>query len=85
MMLFGLYILCIYKFRSIRCLNLFKYYFMSNQIFAFESWNKMKTITLSAREFFEFKKLAKFYFDFWIFSGNIMVTASIEELEALGY
>lgn len=45
----------------------------------------MKTVTLSAREFYNFKKLAKFYFDFWIFSGNIIVTASIEELEELGY
>jgi len=45
----------------------------------------MKTVTLSAREFYNFKKIAKFYFDFWIFSGNIIVTASIEELETLGY
>jgi hypothetical protein len=45
----------------------------------------MKTITLSAKEFYNFKKLANFYFDFWILSGNIIVTASIEELEELGY
>jgi len=47
--------------------------------------NNMKTITLSAKEFYNFKKLANFYFDFWILSGNIIVTASIEELELLGY
>jgi len=45
----------------------------------------VKTITLTTREFQNFKKLASFFFDICWKEGFVHVTANIEELDRLGY
>jgi hypothetical protein len=45
----------------------------------------MKTITLTPTEFYSFKQLAKFFFDMYVKSGFVHITANADELEALGY
>jgi hypothetical protein len=45
----------------------------------------MKQITMSPVEFTIFKQLAKFFYDFAVSRGNVIVTAKAEELEHLGY
>ena len=45
----------------------------------------MKTIEISPKEFYQFKELAKFYYEFNIRFGIVSIYANIEELEALGY
>ena len=46
---------------------------------------KMKTIEISPREFYLFKELAKFYYEFNVKFGIVSVVANVEQLEALGY
>ena len=45
----------------------------------------MKTIELTPREFFDFKKIAKFKFESKVIHGLVVVTASIEPLSKLGF
>lgn len=45
----------------------------------------MKTIKLNYREFYLFKQLAKFNYNFFVKTGIIHVEANVELLENLGY
>lgn len=45
----------------------------------------MKTISLTLKEFFEFKNIASFMYEFSISGNNILIEASSNHLESLGY
>jgi hypothetical protein len=45
----------------------------------------MKQIVMSPVEFKVFQQIAKFFFDFTVSRGNVIVTAKAQELEHLGY
>ncbi len=45
----------------------------------------MRTITLTPTEFYSFKQVANFFFDMYIKAGFVHITASADQLEALGY
>jgi hypothetical protein len=45
----------------------------------------MKTIELTPREFYDFKKIAKFMFDAKVIHGIVLVTANINHLQKLGF
>jgi hypothetical protein len=45
----------------------------------------MKTISLTLREFFDFKSIATFIYEFSISGNNIIIEASANNLEPLGY
>lgn len=45
----------------------------------------MKQITMTPVEFNLFKQIAKFFYDFTVSRGNVIVTAQAQELEHLGY
>jgi|APGre2960657505_1045072.scaffolds.fasta_scaffold37011_5 hypothetical protein len=45
----------------------------------------MKNITMSFKEFYLFKKIARFFFEFTISKGNVIVSCDSKRLEELGY
>ena len=45
----------------------------------------MKTVTLTPAEFYSFKQLANFFFDMYVKSGFIFITADADQLEKIGY
>lgn len=45
----------------------------------------MKTINLSVREWQLFKEIAKFWYEFSVKSGVIIIRANIVDLSELGY
>jgi hypothetical protein len=45
----------------------------------------MKTISLTPTEFYSFKQVATFFFDMYVKSGFVHITANADELDKLGY
>jgi hypothetical protein len=45
----------------------------------------MKIISLTLKEFFDFKSVATFIYEFSISGNNIIIEASVNNLESLGY
>jgi hypothetical protein len=45
----------------------------------------MKTISLTPTEFHSFRQLAHFFFDMYVKSGFVYITANADELDKLGY
>lgn len=45
----------------------------------------MKNITMSFKEFYLFKNIAKFFFEFTIDKNNVIISCNSERLEELGY
>jgi hypothetical protein len=45
----------------------------------------MKTVTLTPCEFHSFRQLATFFFDMYVKSGFVFITADADQLEKLGY
>jgi len=45
----------------------------------------VKTITLTPTEFYSFKQVATFFFDMYVKSGFVHITANIDHLDSIGY
>jgi len=45
----------------------------------------MRTITLTPTEFYSFKQLASFWFDMYVKSGFVHITADADQLDQIGY
>jgi len=45
----------------------------------------MRTITLTPTEFYSFKQLASFWFDMYVKSGFVHITADADMLDGIGY
>lgn len=45
----------------------------------------MRTVTMTAQEFYSFKQLATFAFDMQVKQGFIYVTADADHLDSIGY
>lgn len=52
---------------------------------SFKNHNQMKTIQLTLKEFYVFKQLAKFIYEFKVTNSSVNITADETMLAMLGY